>query len=446
VLESEKQSRGVWAMLFKESETVELKVIATVDIKKEVIASANSGGGSLYVGIADNGEVIGLDDAEADLTNINNMLYDGIKPDITQFVQAAIKRVSGKKIILLAVQGGTERPYYLSGKGIRPGGVFVRHGTQSVPATDTAIRKMIRETDGESYEKLRSTEQNLTFEVAGAEFAKRNIPFGPAQKAALGLTNSDGIHANLARLLSEQCRHTIKAAVFQDATQQIFRDRREFSGPLFEQINEAFDFLSLHNATAATFDGLLRIDKPDYPQAALREALLNSVVHREYAAGGSILIKIFSDRVEFISPGSLVSGLELEDIMSGYSACRNPMLAAVFYRLQLIEAYGTGILKIFECYKTSHKQPKIEVTPNVFKMALPNLNSPSPKQGDCAPGPQKRVLDFVGENGSISRKQAQELLGISQTAAGLLLRKMVTAGKLAKEGGSRHIRYAANKA
>jgi ATP-dependent DNA helicase RecG len=432
-------------MLFKESEKVELKAMTTVDIKKEVIAFANSGGGTLYIGIADNGEIIGLANPDADLTNINNMLYDGIKPDITQFIQTTIKRIGDKYIILLEVQGGTERPYYLSGKGIRPEGIFVRHGTLSVPATDTAIRKMIRETDGESYEKLRSTEQNLTFDVAGAEFAKRKISFGFAQKATLGLANSDDIYTNLALLLSEQCRHTIKAAVFQDTTQQIFKDRREYSGSLFEQINEVYAFLSLHNATAATFDGLFRIDKPDYPQTALREALLNAVVHREYAASGSLLIKIFSDRVEFISPGGLVSGLELDDIMSGYSACRNPALAAVFYRLQFIEAYGTGILKIFESYKTSYKQPKIEVTSNVFKMTLPNLNSPSIEQHDCALEPQKRVLDFVRANGSISRKQTQELLRISQTAAGLLLRKMVMGGKLIKEGKSRHIRYTDNK-
>jgi ATP-dependent DNA helicase RecG len=389
------------------------------------------------------------------------MIRDGIKPDITLFAQTKIERVRDKDIIAIHVQSGTERPYYLAGKGIRPEGVFVRHGTSSVPATNTAIRKMIRETDGESYEKLRSTDQDLSFAAAEAEFSKRGLPFGAAQMATLGLISPDKIYTNLALLLSGQCGHTIKAAVFQDATQQIFKDRREFGGSLFEQLNEVYSYLDLNNATAATFDGLLRLDKRDYPEAALREALLNAVVHRDYAASGSILIKIFSDRVEFISPGGLLSGIELDDIMSGYSACRNPSLAAVFYRLQLIEAYGTGILKVFESYEIASRQPKIELTPNVFKMILPNLNAPAPRARAAAvepsyvlyedgpppyrihraPPPQERILRYALENGSINRRQAETLLGVSQTAAGLALRKMVESGQLGREGNSRNARY-----
>lgn len=428
------------AVSFRESETVELKLRVIDNIKKEVIAFANSGGGMLYIGVADNGDVVGLADAEVDLTNLNNMLRDGIKPDVTLFIHSKIERTGDKSIILVRVQSGTERPYYLVGKGLRPEGVFVRHGSSSVPATETAIRRMIRETDGESYEKLRSIEQDLTFASAEDEFKRRRVPFGPSQMATLGLINSDKIYTNLALLLSERCVHSIKIAVFQDTTQQVFKDRREFGGSLFKQINEVYDFLDLNNKTEASFDKLLRIDKRDYPETALREALLNAVAHREYAASGSILIKIFSDRVEFISLGGLVSGLELDDIMSGYSACRNPALAAVFYRLQLIEAYGTGILKIFETYKTSLAQPKIEVTSNVFKMILPNLNAGAAAT-TYSETPQGSIIRFVREQGSISRKQAESLLGVSQTAAGVILRELVANGELTREGHSRQIRY-----
>ncbi|MDR1159929.1 MAG: ATP-binding protein, partial [Syntrophomonadaceae bacterium] len=228
-------------MVFKESGTVELKLKIVDDIKKEVVAFANSGGGTLYIGIADSGEVIGLDNAEADLVSINNMLRDSVKPDVTMFTHSKIEQINDKHIVIVDVQVGTERPYYLAGKGIRPEGVFVRHGTSSVPATDTAIRKMIRETDGESYEKLRSVEQDLTFDFAGAEFANRRVELGAVQMATLGLLNTDNIYTNLALLLSEQCPHTIKTAVFQDTTQQIFKDRREFGGSLFRQINEVYN-------------------------------------------------------------------------------------------------------------------------------------------------------------------------------------------------------------
>ena len=426
-------------MLPKESETVEYKSIVIDDIKKSVIAFANSGGGTLYVGVENEGSVVGLSEADVDMLTINNMLRDGIKPDVTLFTRCHIEQLEGRNIIQIDIQSGTDRPYYLIGKGIRPEGVYVRHGAASVPATGTSIRKMIRETDGESYEKLRSIEQNLTFTSAEAEFSKRKVQFGTSQMATLGVVNSEKIYTNLALLLSEQCIHTVKTAIFQDSTQQIFKDRQEFYGSLFKQVNDVYNYLDLNNKTTATFEKLLRIDDRDYPETALREALLNAVVHREYSTSGSILIKIFSDRIEFISPGGLVNGLDVEDIMSGYSVCRNSALAEVFYRLQLIEAYGTGILKIFEAYKTSLAQPKIEVTPNVFKMILPNLNAVPVV--DKALTQEENVMQFVDGNGSINRKQAETLLGISQTAAGKVLRKLVEQGELIREGHSRNVRY-----
>ncbi|MDR2300608.1 MAG: AAA family ATPase [Deltaproteobacteria bacterium] len=307
--------------------------------------------------------------------------------------------------------------------------------------SETVIRKMIRETDEKSYEKLRSIEQELAFTSAAAEFSKRGVEFGPAQMATLGLVNTDGIYTNLALLLSDQCPHTIKVAVFQDETQRIYLTRHEFGGSLLKQINEAYDFLDVYNKTSATIDKLVREDKRDYPAIALREALINAIVHREYAVRASILVKMFSDRVEFISLGGLVGGIEIGDIMSGISVCRNDRLAAVFYRLRLIEAFGTGIANIFDSYKASFRQPKIELGPNVFKVILPNEKYTVVEPSDTARTPESMVLDYIREYGSINRRQAQELLGLSQTAAGLVLRKLTEGGKLRREGGSRNSRY-----
>lgn len=365
---------------------------------------------------------------ESETVELKHTVVDEIKKEIVAFANS---------------NGGTERPYYIAAKGLRPEGVYVQHGSSSVPATDTAIRRMIRETDGESYECLRSLEQELSFAAAETEFAERQVEFSVSQMTTLGLMSADRIYSNLGLLLSDQCFHSVKAAVFQDNTQQIFKDRREFSGSLFKQMNETYEFLDFHNQTTATFDRLRRIDTRDYPEAALREALLNAVVHREYATGGSILIKMFADRVEFISPGGLFGGIELDDIMSGYSVCRNSALAGVFYRLRLIKAYGTGVLKIFEAYKGFLAQPKIELTPNVFKMILPNLNAVA--SSVTAPTtdktPEERILRFVRENGSISRKETEQLLGMSQTFAGQVLRRMVEDGGLVKKGGSRSTVY-----
>ena len=430
-------------MDFKESKTVELKQVVVDDIKKEIIAFANSDGGTIYIGVADNGEVTGISAPAETILQVNNMIRDSIKPDLTMFTDCAEVIENGKSIIAVTVQRGTERPYYIAGKGIRPEGVYVRHGEASVPATDTAIRRMIRETDGESYEELRSLTQELTFETAKSEFGQRKVDFGDSQMQTLGIINEDKIYTNLGLLLSEQCGHTIKAAVFQDETQNTFKDRREFQGSLFKQLNDVYEYIDIRNQVQTKYDKLLRIDARDYPEIAIREALLNCIVHREYALGGSILIKIFSDRIEFISVGGLVRGIELEDIMSGYSICRNPKLAAIFYRLQLIEAYGTGMQKIFATYKDSGKEPKIEATQNVFKVILPNMNNTSSsKEAMGQNGNLKEIiLALVKENGFIDRKTVEQRLNISQSYAGRLLAEIVGEGKLVKKGRGRSIRY-----
>ena len=122
-------------MSYQESETVELKSAVVDDIKKEIIAFANSDGGKLYIGVRDDGEVAGLDDPDGTALQVSNMVRDSIKPDITMFLHYQTIEEDGKKIIEISVQRGTNRPYYIAKKGMRPEGVYVRQGTSSVQAS-----------------------------------------------------------------------------------------------------------------------------------------------------------------------------------------------------------------------------------------------------------------------------------------------------------------------
>ena len=153
----------------------------------------------------------------------------------------------------------------------------------------------------------------------------------------LKLIGDDHLYTNLALLLSDQCEVTTKAALFQGTDKAVFRDRKEFSGSILKQLEDVYQFIDLNNKTQASFSGLIRIDKKDYPEEAIREALLNSIVHRDYSFSGSNLINIYDDRIEIVSLGGLVSGLELNSIFLGVSQPRNPNLAAIFYRMMLIE-------------------------------------------------------------------------------------------------------------
>lgn len=425
-------------MLFRESETVELKENVVDDIKKEIIAFANCEGGVLYVGVSDDGEVVGIDNADEAMTKVSNMVRDAIKPDVTMFVHYEVMESDSKCIIAVNVQRGTNRPYYLAKKGLRPEGVYVRQGMSCVPATDISIRQMIKETDGDSFEEMRSLEQNLSFAATMKEFARRNVVFGVKQMQTLKMLNADRIYTNLAFLLSEQCIHTIKAAVFEGTDQSVFRDRREFSGSLMKQLYDVYDFIDMHNHIHATFDKLHRIDTRDYPEVAVREALLNSLVHRDYAFHASTLISIYADRMEFVSIGGLLPGITLDDVMLGLSVCRNQNLANVFYRLQLIEAYGTGMHKIMGAYRDAVKKPLVEVTEHAFKIVLPNINCIATVTVD---GSEGKILELAKGSGSITRSDVEKQLEISASTASRLLRRMVEKGLLLQQGSARNTRY-----
>ena len=166
------------------------------------------------------------------------------------------------------------------------------------------IRQMIKETDGDSYEKLRSLNQDLTFKYAEKFFEKNALSFGLSQKKTLGLIGEDDLFTNLALLLSEQCNHTLKVAVFEGIEKNIFKDR-----------------------------------------------------------------------IEFVSLGGIVYGLSLDSIMLGVSQSRNEKLANIFYRLHLIEAYGTGIRKIFTNYERYNMKPTIKAEVGAFQVVLPNIHS-----------------------------------------------------------------------
>lgn len=427
-------------MNLTENQTTEFKREYIDDIKKTVIAFANTAGGRIYIGIADNGVAVGVSDADEVVLKASNAVRDSIRPDVTMFVSYQIDKIDDKDVVVLNIQKGTASPYYLESKGIRPSGVYVRQGASSVPATETAILKMIKDTDGDKYEEIRCTNQNLTFEYAQKEFEHANVEFGDNQKKSLKLINEDGMFTNLAQLLSEQCSHSIKAAVFDGKEKMNFKDRAEFTGSILKQINDAYEYINRYNRTRSEFKDIHRIDIRDYPMEAIREALLNAVVHRDYAFSGSILISIFDDRIEFVSIGGLVKGISYEDMLLGVSIQRNENLANVFYRLNLIEAFGTGIPKIMRCYAEYSQTPEIIVTDNAFKIILPN-KSDNNSSSEKAFSNEEKIMRLVSEKKFVNRKEVENLLDISQASAARILRKMVDENKIKKVGSGKNVSY-----
>ncbi len=435
--------------MLAESKTIEFKREYTDEIKKTVTAFANSEGGKIYIGVEDDGHVKGITDCDDVMLRVTNAIRDAVRPDVTLFTEANVEEIDSEPVVVITVQRGTARPYYLAGKGIRPEGVFVRQGASTVPATEAAILNMIKETSGDCYEDARSLNQQLTFDQTAIYFNKKGIAFEDNQKKTLNLIGEDGMYTNLALLLSDQCCHTIKLAVFEGNKKTVFKERREFSGSLLHQLEEAYEFIDRFNSTRAEFKGLDRIDMRDYPPEAIREALLNAIVHRDYSFSGSTLISIFDDRMEFVTIGGLVKGISLNDILLGVSILRNEHLANIFYRLKLIEAYGTGMPKIMVAYDEYAVKPHIEVTDNAFKITLPNTNNKSnsviQKQAVPISTREKQVLALFNQKEFIVRKDVELIAGISQPTAVVLLREMVKKALIKKVGAGKLVKYQLKK-
>lgn len=438
VIESDRRNG---TMKLYESETVELKEIYTPDIKKEIIAFVNTNGGTIYVGVQDSGEIVGLVNADFVMQQISNSLRDSVRPDVSMFTKIELLQEERKFFIKLTVSQGTKRPYYLSDKGLKPTGVYVRSGTTSAPASEDAIRMMIKMTDGDSFESNRSLIQELTFTSLNKEMERRNLEFSEVQMKNLGILSSDYIYTNMGLLVSDQCKHSIKFAIFQGSDKLVFKDRKELTGSLFAQLTDAYKTIDFYNGTKATFHDLLREDERDYPEDAVREALLNAVVHRDYSFSGSTIINLYSDRLEIISLGGLVSGLSLEAAMLGASQPRNEKLASLFYRMKLIEAYGTGISKIISCYKGQPVQPKFENVEGAFRVILPNTHAYELGVEDEKYLPILRLFEKQKE---ITRNDVEAALGIGTTHAINMLKEMLEKELINKVGNGRLTRYVVN--
>ncbi len=439
-------------------------------IRKTIIAFANTEGGTLWIGVDDDGNAVGIDDVDGQMLRIGNMVRDSIRPDLSLFVNCERAERDGKTVLHVEVQRGTDRPYFAKAAGLRPEGVFVRQGAASVPASETRIRDMLREDRADSFESCRSFLQELTFEALSAAFRKRKIPFGTAQETTLGIRRPDGLYTNLAFLLSDQCRQTIKLAAFKGDVKETFRDRREPEGSLLVQLDATLEFLRKWNDVQSEIRGFERVDSPDYDEEVIREALLNAVIHRDYSRQDATLASVFSDRIEIVSIGGVVPGYDPVDLIDGgVSALRNRALANVFARLGYIEAYGTGIPKIRRSYAGINPGPSFTFLPHAFRVVLPNRNvarrlsdrydsgkfplrpvvresadvqyEDSRSASSTATPREKSILTLLRQKGTVTREEVQRAMGVSLATVLRDLAALLKARRIAKVGSGRNTRY-----
>ena len=200
----------------------------------------------------------------------------------------------------------------------------------------------------------------------------------------------------------------------------------------------------MYNKTKGKIVGLERIDTRDYPEYALRESLLNAIIHRDYNFTGSILISLFEDHIEITSLGGLVKGLNIEELYDGVSQSRNPNLVNIFYRLKYVESFGTGIGRIVESYKNYKKQPLLLSSENLFKVTLYNVNYIVEDKIKILPmnlTQEEQILEYLKKNNKINRKIVEVLFDISRTRATTILNEMINNNMLIQIGSGKNTFY-----
>lgn len=363
-------------MGYRETERIEFKRTANERIAKTVIAFANGTGGDIYIGIDDFGQVAGVDDIDGEMLKVSSLVHDAVCPPLMQFVHIEPIELEGRDVVRVSVEAGDEKPYYLASKGLVPAGVFTRLGPATVPMGRRDIRRMIREADDDFFETRHARVQDLTFETARRVFREHGVEFSPERYRALGMLARDGFYSNLALLISDQNPYTLRCAAFNDDAGTEFLNRIECEGSVLGQYEQALGFLRLANNLRSYFPSNTRIDQRDYPDDALREGMLNAIIHRDYDESRCVptLVKMYRTELSFTSFGGLF-GITAHQAITRESSPRNPRLLALFGRLGEVEAYGSGLPKIWKLYEREGLRARIEAEGSFFTLVLPNINT-----------------------------------------------------------------------
>ncbi|NLH36595.1 MAG: ATP-dependent DNA helicase [Thermotogaceae bacterium] len=438
---------------------------------RTVVAFANGSGGKIVFGVNDSREIIGIpgDEIYHLMDQITNLINDRCSPKIVPEIY--IENIEGKQILVVEVFPSPEKPYYLL-KNNKCEGVYVRIGATTRKADEETIRDLQRQKLNISFDEeiLYDVEFSVDdFSELRKDFRKftgKNLESKDLYNLKLlkNVRGKDYLTVGGALLVGRNDLFEyakISCARFSGvsrASKELI-DQKEFTGPLYRQVEESEKFLMTHLEKIGKIKGFRRYDEYVIPLEVLREATLNAVVHRDYSMKGSdIKIFIFDDRLEIVSPGGLPGNLTVELIMKGRSEIRNRVVARFFKEMGYIEQWGTGIVRILElCREKGLKTPKFEDDGSFFTVVIykavgktagevPETAGEVPETAGEMPEElldedKKQILDYLKEKGKIKRKDIEEILNLKERRARSILKEMVDDGLLERRGSGTNTYY-----
>ena len=323
-----------------------------VDIEKEVIAFLNyPEGGVIYFGIDKDGKVLGVSDLDSDMLKIKDRIRHNIAPSAMGLFDVVSETREGKELIKIIVASGSEKPYFKKKYGMTEKGCFIRTGTAAEPMSQVMIDKRYATRVRNSIGKIKSHRQDLSFEQLRIYYDEKNKPLNKQFKRNLELLTESGSLNYVAYLLADENNTSIKVAKYKGTSRVDLIESNEYGYcSLIKATKSVLDKLDLENRTAATITYKERIDERFWNSIALREAVINAIVHNDFTREVPPKFEIFSDRIEITSTGSLPEGMTEAEFFEGFSIPRNKELMRIYKDLELVEQLGSGIPRILEHY------------------------------------------------------------------------------------------------
>jgi predicted HTH transcriptional regulator len=399
-------------------------------LERAVVSFLNySGGGEVIIGVDKYGVTCGVDDPDGTQLKIVDRIRNNIRPQTLGLFEVVHTQIDGKDVIQIIVSCGQQRPYYIRKMGMSEQGCFYRVGSSSQPMSEQMIEELISKRQKVSLQSTLSPRQTLTFKQLSIYYEEQSLEPTEQFLENLDLRQSRGEFNYAAYLLADDNGISIKIATYAGTDKVDLTETREYGHRcLITATNRILDRLDSENRTFAKITSKKRLEKERVNTIALREAVINAIVHNDYTKGVP-LIEIFSDRIVVTSCGGLVEGLAEEDFFKCRSMPRNRELMRIFRDMELVEQIGSGMSRILKAYdrKIFELSPSFTIVTFPFEEAFITPNG-------GINGMIKSTLETIKQTPTATIAQLAELTGKSQRTISRELREYQDAGLIRREG------------
>lgn len=422
-----------------ESNNVEFKREVNDKIEREVVSFLNSKGGHIYIGIEDDGTVYGVNDIDNLQLLVKDRIKDKISPSPIGFYEIIPEVKDGKCILHIIIASGNEKPYYVKKYGMCPQGSYIRVGSSCVQLTEKQIFDFYSKRTRTSLINIISPKQELTFTQLRIYYDEIGYQFNSNTYKQLNFKLESGEFNYLAYLLSDQNSLVINVGKFKGSNVVELEELKSYSNQsLIKTTHEITEYIEKQNKTFTKIKSPKRMEEKLFDSVAMREAVINALVHSDYSYENSPTFRIFDDHIEIISVGGIPEGLEKEEFLSGYMSPKNPQLMKIFRDLGFVEHMGTGIIRILNKYDKS----VFVFSPNFIKVSIPFKNQRIENKIENKidikiSTRQKSIIKLIKNNVNITQDQIAIELGVSRFTIIRELKLLEEKGVVSREGSNK---------